>query len=70
MHLSRAAVQVDDLLDAYLLDAFGENAVQAVSVRCEGHVLYPVDPSKTKQDTSRKLIIPAAFVPENIEAGP
>ena len=63
-------MQVDDLLDAYLLDAFGENAVQAVSVRYEGHVLYPIDPSKTKQDISKKLIIPAAFVPENIEVGP
>ena len=61
---------MDDLLDAYLLDAFGENAVQAASVRGEGHVLYPVDPPKTKQDTNRKLIIPVDFVPENTEAGP
>ena len=40
------------------------------SVRYEGHVLYPIDPLKTKHDISMQLIIPVSFVPGNVEVGP
>jgi len=62
--------QVDDLLDSYLLDSFGVNAQQAICVRYTGHVLYPIDPMKTKQDISKSLIIPAAFILKQIQVGP
>ena len=58
------------MFDMYLLDLFGAHAVQAVAVWYEGHVLYPIDPAKTKQDISKKLIIPAAFIPDGVEVGP
>lgn len=64
------AAQVDDLMDAFLLDTFGDASVQAVGVFHGGYVLYPIDPAKTKQDISKQLIIPAAFIPEGMEVGP
>eukprot|EP00210_Caulerpa_lentillifera_P001653 g1589.t1 len=68
--IQESGILMDDLLDSYLLDSFGVNAQQAVCVRYSGHVLYPIDPLKTKQDISKSLIIPAAFIPNQVQVGP
>lgn len=57
-------------MDLYLLESHGESAIHGLCVNYDNFTLYPLDPSKTKQDISQKLIIPGAFIPNGKEVGP